>query len=342
MAGVGREVWLKRDDRTSDVYGGGKVRKLEWLLANPPYDDDAPIWSVGGVGSHHLVALSLFLRAAGRELHALTFDQVLTRHVVTNLGVLASTGTSLWHVRTRVRLPWAWLAYRLWRRPSRGGRYLTPGASTGVGSLGFVAAGLELGAQIGAGELPRPAAIFIAAGTAGTGAGLVLGLALAGVSTHVRMVSSVEPIAFNRFMFRRKLVEVFAELVRRGLRPEHATGGPAALLRRAEVTWSIDHGQVGDGYGVPTPAAERAVAEARAQGIQLETTYTGKCVAGLVQALEGIDGPWSRGPVLMWNTHAGNDLRSQLVPGWPERLPEPLRDAVRALDGVDDLVGSAT
>ena len=34
------EVWVKRDDASSDIYGGGKVRKLEWVLANPPYDGD--------------------------------------------------------------------------------------------------------------------------------------------------------------------------------------------------------------------------------------------------------------------------------------------------------------
>ena len=29
-----RELWVKRDDRTSSQYGGNKVRKLEWLLAD--------------------------------------------------------------------------------------------------------------------------------------------------------------------------------------------------------------------------------------------------------------------------------------------------------------------
>ena len=28
------ELWIKRDDLTNDVYGGNKVRKLEWLLAD--------------------------------------------------------------------------------------------------------------------------------------------------------------------------------------------------------------------------------------------------------------------------------------------------------------------
>jgi hypothetical protein len=37
LDGAGVEVWIKRDDRTSGLYGGGKVRKLEWLLASDKY-----------------------------------------------------------------------------------------------------------------------------------------------------------------------------------------------------------------------------------------------------------------------------------------------------------------
>jgi D-cysteine desulfhydrase len=335
IAAGSNPVWIKRDDLSSDLYGGGKVRKLEWVLGNPPYDRDEPVLSVGAAGSNHLVALGLFLRAAGRRLHALTFDQVLTRQAVTNLGVLASIDTGLWHAGTRLRLPWAWLAYRLWRRPDRPGRFLTPGASTSMGCLGFVAAGLELAQQIESGVLPAPAAIFVAAGTAGTAAGLAVGLAIAGVSTHLRLVSSVERVALNRWMLHRKLSATHRELGRRGLASEHIAGGVAALLDRAGVTWSIDHGQLGTGYGVPTAAAERALALAADNGIVLEGTYTAKCLAGLLA-----DGLAVRGPVLFWNTHAGNDLRRHVASGWTSNLPPSLREAVFALDGAPDLVAS--
>ena len=32
LSAPGSELWIKRDDRAGDVYGGNKVRKLEWLL----------------------------------------------------------------------------------------------------------------------------------------------------------------------------------------------------------------------------------------------------------------------------------------------------------------------
>jgi len=335
IAAGGNPVWIKRDDLSSDLYGGSKVRKLEWVLGNPPYRGKEPILSVGGAGSSHLVALGLFLGAAGRRLHALTFDQVLTPQAVTNLGVLVSTGARLWHVRNRLRLPWAWLAYRLWRRPERSGTYMTPGASTSLGCLGFVAAGLELAQQVESGAVPAPATIFVAAGTAGTAAGLAVGLALAGLSTHVRLVSSVERVALNRWMMLRKLTATHRELGRRGVAAEHAEGGVSALLGRAGVTWSIDHTQLGMGYGIPTPDAERALALAADHGVALECTYTAKCLAGLL-----VDGGGVKGPVLFWNTHAGNDLRRHLAGGWTSNLPPSLREAVFARDRAPDLVGS--
>lgn len=310
------QVWIKRDDATSSIYGGGKVRKLEWVLANPPYDDDRPVLSVGGIGSHHLLALALFLREQGRGLHALTFTQTKTEHVRTNLATLVSLGAELWNVQSRVALPWAWLGYRIWRRPEIAGQYMSAGASTALGCFGFVEAGLELAAQIEAGMLPQPKALFVTCGSAGTAAGLVLGLALAGVSTHLHLVSSVESWAFNRFLFRAKVNAAFAALRAAGLDDDASSA--SALLERAGVQWSIDHSAVGGGYGVPTPEGEAAVGRARDHGLALETTYTAKCLAVLGRVLGERT---VTGPVLFWNTHGGNDLRKHIEPGWESRSP---------------------
>jgi D-cysteine desulfhydrase len=326
----GVEVWIKRDDRTSDLYGGGKVRKLEWLLANPPFDGSAPIVSVGGIGSHHLVALALYLRGLGRRLHALTFDQVYTPHVERNLGALISLDAELWSVRSRAALPLAWLAYHVWRRPAQMGVSMAPGASTGLGGFGFVAAGLELAAQIAAGDLPKPATIYITGGSAGSSAGLAVGLALAGVGCRLRIVSAVERWAFNGLLYRRMLGQIVAALATHGLDPARLRGGASGLLKGAGVTWSIDHGEVGAGYAVPTTDGRAAVEHAAAHGLHLETTYTGKCVAGLAADLRrgGV-----AGPVLLWNTHGDNDLRRWIQDGWETRLPAGLRGRLDGLRG---------
>jgi len=322
------EVWVKRDDHSSDLYGGGKVRKFEWLLASAPFAGEGPVLSVGGIGSNHLVSLALFLRRFGRPLHALTFEQVVTPHVRDNLATIASLGAGLWHVRTRTRLPLAYLAYHGWARPPRRGPMMAPGGSSGRGGLGFVLAGVELADQIEGGLVPAPATIYVTGGSAGSSAGLALGLALAGVKVHLRIVSAVERWAFGPFFYRRMLRQIFAEMVAHGLLDSLATGGAAGLLARAGVTWSIDHTQVGPGYAVPTPAGRDAVALAGAHGLHLDTTYTGKCLAALLADLAA---GRVRAPVLFWNTHAGVDLRRWIRPGWEDALPHRLRVRLPAL-----------
>ncbi len=321
----GMEVWVKRDDQTSRLYGGGKVRKLEWLLASPQYAGDRPVVSMGGIGSHHLLALALFLRSQQRDTHALVFDQVLTPHARATLAAMVSTGAKLWSVRSRVGLPWAWLGYHLWARPPRRGVWMPAGGSNGLGGLGFVEAGLELGRQIDEKLLPIPARIYVTGGSAATSAGLVLGLALAGVATEVRVVSAVEPVIMSSRRWQGMVGQVWQTLVAAGLYQAFAAEGWRALLARTHVTWSIDYSQVGPGYAVPTPAGERSVAQASAGGLLLETTYTGKCVASLQAASEPV-----AGPVLVWNTHAGTDLAALAQPGWEDALPPRLRRWVRA------------
>lgn len=310
---AGRSVWIKRDDRSSTLYGGGKVRKLELALANPPYAGVPVITSSGGIGSNHLVALALFGRQLGQRLHAIVFDQEVTDHVRDNLATVASLDASFWYVHRRWELPLTWGAYYATRWPELGA-YMTPGASTPLASLGFVMAGLELADQIADGQLPRPETIFITGGTGGSSAGLVLGLALAGVSTHVRIVSAVERPLFNAGWLWLRLYEIHRELRRRGLRGP----GPRRLVSQAGVRWSIDGTRVGAAYGSPTPQGRAIAARAAAHGLGLDLTYTAKCAAALEQH-EG------SGPVLLWNTHAGTDLTRHIAPDWPLRLPVRLR-----------------
>lgn len=319
LDGPGGEVWIKRDDRSSAVYGGGKVRKLEWVLANSPFSGEQPIVSVGGIGSHHLLALALFLAAQQRSLHALTFVTTPTAHIRRNLAAMVSLGVRFWPVKTRAGLPRALWNYYVAQRPPVRGVWMGAGASTALGCFGFVEAALELGEQIAAGLLPPPDRIFVAAGSAGTAAGLALGLALAEVPVELRLVSSVERWAFNDWLLGRKIREAWALLRRCGCA---GPGSPRRLLEGAGVKLVVDHAEVGGGYGVPTDAATREVVVAREHGLALETTYTGKGVAAVRRWTARAGARPER--ILFWNTHGSTDLGPIIRPGWEEACPFPV------------------
>lgn len=65
-------LWVKRDDRTSALYGGNKVRKLEFLLGDARRRGLEDVWTIGSLGSNHVLATSLFARELSRPTPSTT------------------------------------------------------------------------------------------------------------------------------------------------------------------------------------------------------------------------------------------------------------------------------
>lgn len=205
--------------------------------------------------------------------------------------------------------------WRIWREIAAerdaGGKphFIWAGGSSALGTLGFVEAALELAAQVRDGEMPEPEAIFVAAGSGGSLAGLILGLRLAGLRSRVIGVRVVPAIITNDAMI---------DHLASGARAHLAACGDGPVL--PTWTWGeieILPGQMGPGYGSPTEEGlrvQRVIADT--EGIALETTYTAKTLAGLVEWASRHPG---HGPLLFWNTFSSTPLPSPL-PG-PEALP---------------------
>ena len=47
-----KNLYVKRDDKSSPIYGGNKVRKLEWVLADAKEKGRKTLITVGGSGSN--------------------------------------------------------------------------------------------------------------------------------------------------------------------------------------------------------------------------------------------------------------------------------------------------
>ncbi len=116
-------------------------------------------------------------------------------------------------------------------------------------------------------EHVEPQAIFCAAGSCGTLAGLTLGAHLAGLNARIIGVS-VSPSVADR-------VDRTVEL----MRPAAGLLGVPLPGCRPEVR----NEQVGDGYGIPTAASREALdLVAHTEGILLDPVYTAKAFAALV------------------------------------------------------------
>ncbi len=55
-------LWIKLDGYSSSIYGGNKVRKLEFLLADALKKGKTTVATIGGLGTNHGLATTIFGR----------------------------------------------------------------------------------------------------------------------------------------------------------------------------------------------------------------------------------------------------------------------------------------
>lgn len=287
---------MKNDGLFGHAWGGNKARKLEWILPDVLRKRRRTILTVGALGTNHGLATALYARELGIDTALALVDQPLDAHVARQLERIERCGARTYRthgtVRTLASLPVIYAVHTDWRH-LRPPYFLTVGGSSPLGAVGYVDAALELAGQVERGELPAPGHVVVALGSGGTAAGLVLGLALAGLDTQVVavQVNDRTPLSARRVV----------RLARRTQRLLERRGAelPRVLLSRSAV--QVETRWLGGGYGHPTAAAERAIELGRQEQLTLEPVYTGKTMAAMLELRER--GELGDGPVLYWHTH---------------------------------------
>jgi D-cysteine desulfhydrase len=263
-------LWLKVDGEFgSGGWGGNKVRKLEWLLGAAQARGRKRILTFGGRGTNWGLATALYARGLHIETILALVDQPLDDHVLAQFERLRHSGARI-HLtgtprRTRIALPWLWLRHgRPWVLPA--------GGSTRLGAVGYVEAGLEIGAQVHAGELPEPDHVVVAVGTGGTLAGLIIGLQAAGLRSR-----AVGVVVNDQLRLDGDRIATLAQSCARLLRKR---GADLGVLDLSESAFDLTRAYLGEGYGHPTEAGADA---ARATGLDLDPVYTAKAMAAALE-----------------------------------------------------------
>lgn len=310
-------IFVKRDERSCPLYGGNKPRKLEFVIGEAVARGARRLLTTGGLGTHHGLATTILAREAGLDTTLVLVDQPLTDEVEESLLLFAAYGAELRYGRNvagAARECLRVLARGVLRREAT--RLVPTGGSGATGNLGFVSAGYELAAQVRAGALPEPGTVYVAVGTGGTQAGLTVGLRLAGLRSPVVGVLATDILAPSSARIARAARATLAKLRRAD------PSIPDLPLHPADFPLLRD--QLGPGYGAATDAAREAVAAAREAGLELETTYTAKCLAEILA--RGRSRALGSGPVLFWNTFGGVDAKARAPrPLDPAALPPALR-----------------
>lgn len=309
-------LYVKRDDQTGQLYGGNKVRKLEFLIGDALEDDCSEIWTVGGLGSHHVLATAIYARHFDIDPVALHFPQPITEHVLDNLRALGTTDPELTLAGNRAKVPieMAKVKIKEWLNLNPDMKYIPAGGSSRQGVMGYVAAAFELRDQIEADELPEPDYIFVAAGTCGTLAGLTLGCQMAGLSSRVVGIRVIDRLLSNS--------AIAAQLARNAakLMGEHGVHDVPELTRSDFIVLS-DY--FGGEYGEPTAEGEEArqLVDETTDNLQLDPTYTAKAIAGLIGDRDMLG--LAHRDVLYWHTLSSVDISDRIERADVEKqLPE--------------------
>ena len=304
-------VLVKHDDLSSELYGGNKIRKLEYILQRARERNAQRVATFGTVASNHALATAIHARQLVLECTCFLSHQAKTAQAPLALNLYLQQHTEI--VRfggdraSRVQTMRRHLQHRhVWVIPM--------GGSSWLGVMGFVNAGLELAAQLDVAKIRAPDRLYVANGTMGTAAGLALGLALAGLATEIQAVRVTHEQIANRTAMQR-LIAKTATMMRC-----LDTSIPADIATRVRLRFRDEF--FAGGYARSDAATDRALALAHSDlGLTLDATYSGKAMVALLSDAE--DPRFADQTRLFWNTYHSRELPvSSELPADVSALPQ--------------------
>lgn len=313
LGGAQRELWVKDDGRTAEPYGGNKVRKLERLLGLARERGARRLLTVGAAGSHHVLATCVHGARVGLPTCAVLTPQPDSPHARATLRAALHAGLEAVPAASALG---AGLALRRLRQ--KGDFLIGPGGWGSEGTWAYRLAIDELRDQMASAGLRGLDAIFVAAGSGSTAAGLVAGVLQTGIARRVVAVAAAPNPLLRGLIIGQALL---------ALRRHDQLAPPFDALRALQLEASF----IGRGYGYESESAARATALARSFGLAVEPTYTAKAFAAATSWVTmaandnrlGKRRLHERQKYLYWHTLSAVPLDT-LLAGAPTSLPHEL------------------
>lgn len=302
---LGVEIYLKRDDLTGiSQFGGNKMRKLEYLMADAVKENADTVYTYGASQSNHAMQTAtacnrmglfplLFLTdIIGSDLSHPEGNILLDRILGAEIHLEPLQGESLEETSRKVHLK-AKERIRLLEKEGRKCYEIPMGGANAIGSLGFLEAIVEVAEEL---QLRGMEADYLyhATGTGGTLAGLLAGKKL--LDSKMRIMSIGVGIGGDGY--KEKVMEM--------------ANGTLELLKREERVCDEDieifEEYYGAGYEVPSAIGSNAIRLlARTEGVFLDPVYTAKAFSGMLDHIEnGIIEKGTR--VIFWHTGGATAL----------------------------------
>jgi len=269
----GPDIYVKRDDCTGLATGGNKTRKLEFSMGEAVELGADTIITVGAIQSNHVRQTAAAACKLGMRCEVLLEHRIgkpsTTYTTSGNVFLDKIFGANLREYPGGTDFDAAMATVAEEVRSGGGHPYIIPGgASNTVGALGYVDCGIELLQQFSETALEIDH-IVTATGSAGTHAGLAVGLRGSGSDIPILGIGVNAPQDVQEERVFKLAVET-ADLV-----------GASGCVVREDII--ADCNYIGPGYGQPTESMNEAILMlARLEGLLFDPVYSGKALAGMI------------------------------------------------------------
>ena len=269
---LGREIFIKRDDTTPLAMGGNKLRKLEFLAADALREGADTLITAGAIQSNHVRQTAAVAAKLGLHCMALLENPIGTRaenYLSNGNRLLLDLFNTQVEMCDALTDPAAQLDELATRIEAQGYRpYVIPvGGSNALGALGYVESALEIAQQCE--DAVEISSVVVASGSAGTHAGLAVGLE--------QLMPQAELIGVT-------VSRAVADQLPKVVALQQAVANSLELQAKADIILWDDY--FAPGYGTPNEEGMAAVKLlAQLEGILLDPVYTGKAMAGLIDGI---------------------------------------------------------
>jgi D-cysteine desulfhydrase family pyridoxal phosphate-dependent enzyme len=298
-------LYIKRDDFTGrGLFGGNKIRKLQYLMADAKAKGCEYVFTYGAVQSNHAMQTVTACRCCGLKpiLYLVSIVQTDEDDVRSNLlldkimdaeiHIVEENGTDT-EVLEQRSIELAREHMKLLESQGHKCYDIPMGGASEIGSAGFIEGFIEMTAQAES-EGFIPDYVFHGTGTGGTAAGLVAGRNLIDSSAKIISVNvSYKPENYNE-----KISELSNKaLMYIGIEPN---------VKPEDFIFDLNYYM--PGYELPNERANNAIKRlAASEGILIDPVYTGKAFYGLLDYIES--GRVPRGSnVVFWHTGGATAL----------------------------------
>ncbi len=332
-----KNFFIKRDDLTGKniksgrLFGGNKIRKLEFLLAQALENNSKSVITFGAAGSNHALATATYCNDLKLKCYTVLKPQHNSRVVRRNLMLHLDTKSKMYHCPTD-EIHQVITSAICFKNKLKTGSYpyvIPVGGSCTEGVLGFVNAAFELKEQINKGMMPEPDKIYIALGSCGSAAGLILGARAAGLKSKIITIAISPEKSIN------SLKNKILKLIQDTNKYLNEKDNTFKMFKFKPNDINVITEFSGKEYGLFTTKSQEAIEFlSSTESIKLDGTYTGKAFAGLLEDIKS--SKRNNETTLFWNTFCADSFTKKIKQLDYKKLPlsfhKYFTEDVQALD----------